>query len=295
MGHVVEQSPPWRPKRSAATLTWGQYGLSTLWSTITSLGPRNVVMLLQEVLPQMSNTTFYFSEADSPAVAGLVALTIDDGICRGGNWSASLLTEVLELLQSHSAKATFFLSSRYVRPRDLKQLVSEGHELANHMPEDREYASMPVEDFTTALDETNALLRPFLRTGARHWFRAPQARLTPAMATVLQAKNMSHALGDCYADDWAIPDPGRVASIYLRQVQSGSVMILHMPQRGFRQHTFEVLRLILRGLAERQLRAVTLSQLADAARAGPEKWRLFGVALEVAAGISDSYQLVSNL
>jgi len=27
---------------------------------------------------------------------------------------------------------------------------------------------------------------------------------------------------DCYADDWAIPDPMRVASVYLRQVQEGS-------------------------------------------------------------------------
>ncbi|CAE7681256.1 unnamed protein product [Symbiodinium microadriaticum] len=82
------------------------------------------------------------------------------------------------------------------------------------------------------------------------------------------ARNMSHALGDCYADDWAIPDAFRVASVLLRQVQSGSVAVLHMPQRGFRQHTLEVLRHFLQGLAQRQLRAVTLSQLADAALLG---------------------------
>ena len=37
----------------------------------------------QGMLPQLANTTFYFSAADFPAVEGLVALTIDDGICRG--------------------------------------------------------------------------------------------------------------------------------------------------------------------------------------------------------------------
>ncbi|CAE7849407.1 nodB, partial [Symbiodinium necroappetens] len=237
-------------------------------STLTSLGPRNIITVLQGMLPQLANTTFYFSAADFPAVDGLVALTIDDGICRGGNWSASLLPEVLELLAGSSAKATFFLSSHYVRPKDLRRLASHGHELANHMPEDREYASWPVEEFREALDETDAVLRPFMRADARHWFRAPQAWLTSDMAVVLQARNMSHALGDCYADDWAIPDAFRVASVLLRQVQSGSVAVLHMPQRGFRQHTLEVLRHFLQGLAQRQLRAVTLSQLADAALLG---------------------------
>ena len=38
------------------------------------------------MLPQLANTT-YFSAADFPAVEGLVALTIDDGICRGGRFS----------------------------------------------------------------------------------------------------------------------------------------------------------------------------------------------------------------
>eukprot|EP00439_Symbiodinium_sp_Y106_P007504 s7104_g1.t1 len=281
VSHVAETSPPWRPRKTRADLSWGQYGLWALWSTLTSLGPRNIITVLQGMLPQLANTTFYFSATDFPAVEGLVALTIDDGICRGGNWSASLLPEVLELLAGSSAKATFFLSSHYVRPKDLRRLVSQGHELANHMPEDREYASWPVEEFREALDETDAVLRPFMRADARHWFRAPQARLTSDMAVVLQARNMSHALGDCYADDWAIPDALRVASVLLRQVQSGSVAVLHMPQRGFRQHTLEVLRHFLQGLAKRQLRAVTLSQLADAALAGrqPEDKKGFMPAL----------------
>ncbi|CAK9117728.1 unnamed protein product [Durusdinium trenchii] len=244
-------------------LTWGQYGLWILWSIVTSLGPRNVVFLAKEVFPQLANTTFFFSAHTSPGVRGLVALTIDDGICRGDR-SKSMLPEVLKLLRSFEAKATFFLSSHYVHGNDLPRLVFEGHEPANHMPEDKEYASSSAKSFEAALAETDALLnaacdmlaisarksqfigqddvvRPFLKASQKRWFRAPQARLTMEMAEVLQARNMTHALGDCYADDWAIPDPVRVASVYLRQVQEGSVVIMHMPQEGFRQHTYEVL------------------------------------------------------
>ncbi|CAK9028289.1 Inositol hexakisphosphate kinase 1 (InsP6 kinase 1) (InsP6 kinase KCS1) (PKC1 suppressor protein 1) [Durusdinium trenchii] len=221
-------------------LTWGQYGLWILWSIVTSLGPRNVVFLAKEVFPQLANTTFFFSAHTSPGVRGLVALTIDDGICRGDR-SKSMLPEVLKLLRSFEAKATFFLSSHYVHGNDLPRLVFEGHEPANHMPEDKEYASSSAKSFEAALAETDDVVRPFLKASQKRWFRAPQARLTMEMAEVLQARNMTHALGDCYADDWAIPDPVRVASVYLRQVQEGSVVIMHMPQEGFRQHTYEVL------------------------------------------------------
>lgn len=59
------------------------------------------------MLPQYADTSFYFT---GPSVQGLVALTIDDGICRG-TATQSMLPEVLSLLRSHRARATFFLSS----------------------------------------------------------------------------------------------------------------------------------------------------------------------------------------
>lgn len=39
----------------------------------------------QHLFPQFRNTTFYFSASEFPNIQGLVALTIDDGICRGGH------------------------------------------------------------------------------------------------------------------------------------------------------------------------------------------------------------------
>ena len=86
------------------------------------------------------------------------------------------------------------------------------------------------------------------------------------MSRVLVEQNMTHVLGDCYADDWAIPDPERVAEVYLRQVDAGSVAIMHMPEHGFREHTYETMRLFLEGLSSRGFSAVTLSHLDALAR-----------------------------
>eukprot|EP00929_Paragymnodinium_shiwhaense_P106728 TRINITY_DN72336_c0_g1_i1.p1 TRINITY_DN72336_c0_g1~~TRINITY_DN72336_c0_g1_i1.p1 ORF type:complete len:323 (-),score=45.85 TRINITY_DN72336_c0_g1_i1:79-1047(-) len=247
-----------------------EFGVWLLWSVVGAVGSRHVTAAVPQVLPQYEDTVFEYAASEYPAVAGLVALTIDDGICRQADASRSMLTEVLALLRNHSAHATFFLSSEYVRPGDLERLTAAGHEVANHLPKDKSYADYSATAFEAAFLETQRMLKPHLDPHGRRWFRAPQGRLTEAMVGVLRAWNVTHVLGDCYADDWMLEKSGAevVASLYLRQVSPGSIMITHMPERGFREHTLESLKLILAGLAEQNLRAVTLRDLDRIARSG---------------------------
>ncbi|CAJ1425599.1 unnamed protein product [Effrenium voratum] len=82
VSQLVEEATP--RAKLAEGLTWGQYGTWMLWSLAASVGPRRVVSVAQHLFPQFRNTTFYFSASEFPNIQGLVALTIDDGICRGG-------------------------------------------------------------------------------------------------------------------------------------------------------------------------------------------------------------------
>ena len=52
-----------------------------------------------------------------------------------------------------------------------------------------------------------------------------------------------------------------VAKTILKQVRGGSIIILHQPEVGYREHTLAVLKLVLDGLREQRLRAVSLSEL----------------------------------
>merc|ERR1712194_18220 len=100
------------------------------------------------------------------------------------------------------------------------------------------------------------------------WFRAPQGRLTSSMRAVVVDEGMRHALGDAYCDDWCISDHTFVANTLLRQVQDGSIIIMHMPERGFRDHTLTAMAQLLAGLTERGLHVVTLSELDAMAASG---------------------------
>jgi peptidoglycan/xylan/chitin deacetylase (PgdA/CDA1 family) len=200
-------------------------------------------------------------------------LTIDDGICRQAEPERSMVGEVRELLLRHQAAATFMLCSDYVRGRegDAKKLLEDGHEFGNHCPKDREYASLSPEDFETELRQTSRELEALLPPGDGakvRWFRAPQAKYTFSMHEAVKRNGMRHALADCYCDDFMNKDPSWVASTLLRQCSSGSIIIVHMPERGHWEHTFEALRLLLEGLDARGLRCVTLSKLAELA--GPD-------------------------
>eukprot|EP00428_Durinskia_dybowskii_P016415 CAMPEP_0170226816 /NCGR_PEP_ID=MMETSP0116_2-20130129/13120_1 /TAXON_ID=400756 /ORGANISM="Durinskia baltica, Strain CSIRO CS-38" /LENGTH=274 /DNA_ID=CAMNT_0010477543 /DNA_START=63 /DNA_END=887 /DNA_ORIENTATION=+ len=217
-----------------------------------------------------SDTVCCFSASKHPGVQGLVALTIDDGLCRQEK-DRAMVKEVRELLAKHNAKATFMLCSDYVDglEEDARALIADGHEFGNHCPEDREYASLPPERFEEELLKTNRKIEGLVGEGRRiRWFRAPQARYNAGMREVIQRHGLRHALGDTYCDDWAVEDAQWIAATMLRQVGSGSVLINHFPERGFREHIFEALRLILEGLAAKGLRAVTLSTLVDIAE-GP--------------------------
>ena len=94
------------------------------------------------------------------------------------------------------------------------------------------------------------------------------------MKDVLQETNMINVMGDCYCDDWVIteaidgqPEQEQkekvrpFVNLMLRQVQQGSIVIFHMPEKNFRQSTVWALEMFLEDCQCRNLKCVTLSKL----------------------------------
>ena len=240
-------------------MSWiAQTSLKVLWSAASAIGLRR----LRHMLPShYRDTTFFW---DSRTVHGYVALTIDDGLCRSGP-EASLVNEIRAVLREHEAHATFFVCSNYLKGVEsaAADLVADGHELGNHMAEDRNfhYSKLPEADFEEELVAVTAAIEAVPGAAVR-WFRAPQGMLTKRMARVVQRRGLKHALGDAYCDDWAMAHNARfVTRTLLHQCAHGSIIILHQPERGFREHTLQVLRDLLHGLTARGLRCLTLSEM----------------------------------
>jgi peptidoglycan/xylan/chitin deacetylase (PgdA/CDA1 family) len=217
--------------------------------------------------------TINFYDVDArPCVSGYVALTIDDAPCKSRSDADSMVTKVRQLLDKFAAKATFFVISSFIEGHEASvvELLKAGHEIGNHGVEDRPYGWASAEEFEAMLLDSEAVCEKLRREAGVtrsqvRWFRAPQAKLTKVMTSVLHKHGFLNVFGDAYANDPWISDPGFLAEEILGSVQDGSIIILHMPETGFRRHCYVALRSILEELQRRKFQVVTLSTLNELA------------------------------
>ena len=224
--------------------------------------------LISRLFPTSLN---FYDVTVYPGVEGYVALTIDDCFVRQDKENRSLIPVIQKVLKQHEQKATFFTTFNYSlkswKVKQVKNLLKDGHELGNHCADDREYDNDTAEAFELDLDLTSDYIRKLTGKPSK-WFRAPSGKLSSRMQSVLTKKGMTHVMLDCFANDPHVPDAVFIAETILRGVRSGSIIVIHMPEKGFREWEVDALRFILSGLGEKKLRSVTLSELEGLAKEG---------------------------
>ena len=222
------------------------------WSLLTSPGIR---FLTELIYPKTTISHFNVDNA--------VAFTIDDGFCGVDNLDGDMIEEVRVLFKSHDAKATFFITGSHYNRKfnsDIELLIKDGHELANHNMMDWSYVSYADEEFILDFNKTELILSQY-RTKTPKWYRAPFGQFSKTMEEVIHDKNMIHVVCDAFANDTVIPDAKWIAEFILKRVRPGSIVLIHMPEKGVREWNFQALQLTLEGLEKRNLKVVTVSEL----------------------------------
>ena len=192
-----------------------------------------------------------------------VAFTIDDGFCGEDNPDGCMLDEVRELFKSHKAHATFFVTGNHcinTHKDQVDLLLKDGHEISNHNMSDWKYNKYSSEDFEYDLLRTKKVLSHYRKSPSK-WYRAPFGKLSKSMQSVLKTHDMIHVLPDVFAHDTFIPDPKWIAKFILKKVKPGSIILIHMPERGLREWNFEAMKLTLIGLEKKGLKVLNLSQI----------------------------------
>ena len=207
------------------------------------------------------------------ACSGYVALTIDDCPCRFDSTTSSKLPQVLDLLKKHNSTATFMAIGQYIsypaHEMDLIRLLKEGHELANHGVRDEAMdvlASTSPSDFVQAVDQCNQRIEHLqeMALGERpgvKWFRAPHGKYTKEMEKGIEKRGLYNVMCDSYAVDPVVEQSSWISQSLLRQTSDGSIILLHMPEAGFREYCLDALAVLLDGLSKRGLKVVTVSEL----------------------------------
>jgi peptidoglycan/xylan/chitin deacetylase (PgdA/CDA1 family) len=188
-----------------------------------------------------------------PTHERVVALTLDDGP------DAAHTRQILDVLRTHDAHATFFLIANRVRGNEplIAAMLAEGHELGNHLSRDEASIRLSPEAFAADAAEAGRVLGEFARV---RWLRPGSGWYDDAMLDAIERAGYRCALGSVYPYDPHVPSPRFAAAYVLSNVRPGAVIVLHESgERGRR--TVETLRRVLPVLRARGYHVVTLSEL----------------------------------
>ena len=191
----------------------------------------------------------------SQAAAGSVALTLDDGP------HPEVTPQVLDLLDRHQARATFFCVGRKVEEHAAvaQEIVRRGHDIGNHT-----YGHSNAFAFNGAAGmrrEIERAQQAIERATGRvpQLFRAPAGIRNPFLEPVLCGLGLHLTAWTRRGFDTVTGDPARVAARLTRGLRAGDILLLHdgrsaSDARG-RPVILEALPRVLDALGERGLRS----------------------------------------
>jgi peptidoglycan-N-acetylglucosamine deacetylase len=208
-----------------------------------------------------SSSVLYPTISHGPRNLPLVALTFDDGP------DPEVTPAVLDALGSSGARATFFVIGRHLQQHSAigARAVAEGHELGNHS-----WTHSYFQNFyrTGKQDEdvgrSTRLIQQLCGTTNEPLYRAPVGLKSPPLARVAHARKLTVVAWSLHSRDTISRNAESVATRVLARIAPGDIVLMHDGHEREGQHrrlAAAALPMILRGLKERGLRSVTVSEL----------------------------------
>ena len=193
----------------------------------------------------------------APARAA-IAITIDDGP------DPEVTSRVLDLLDEHEARATFFCIGERVdrHPALARAIVARQHEIGNHTYRHvMHFSLLGPRGLAQEVGRAQEAIGTATGEVAR-FFRAPAGLRNPFLEPVLRRANLQLVSWTRRGFDTVSGSAGRVLDSLTRDLQGGDILLLH---DGHAARTssgspviLEVLPRLLQALAAAQLASITL-------------------------------------
>jgi peptidoglycan/xylan/chitin deacetylase (PgdA/CDA1 family) len=187
-----------------------------------------------------------------------VALTFDDGP------DPEVTPRVLDLLDRHSAKASFFCVGQRVAayPEIVRDIVHRGHSVENHSyRHPYAFACLSPSALKREIERTQTEIRALTGTEPM-FFRAPMGLRSPLLDPVLAQSNLRYVSWTRRGLDCMSQNPTAVLKRLIRGLSAGDLLLLH---DGSCARTLNgepivvaVLPSLLEHLSQRGLRPVSL-------------------------------------
>lgn len=190
-----------------------------------------------------------------------IALTFDDGP------NPAVTPELLDLLDRHSVRATFFLIGAHVRacPELAREISGRGHAIGNHTHTHPALPLLSARRISEELARCDDAIVSATGQSPR-WMRPPYGFRSPLLhGIVAQRKGAGVVMWSRLARDWK-PQATEPIVQRLRRVRGGDIVLLHDGDHrapgGDRRHTVEALANWIPRWRDAGLHMVTLDEIA---------------------------------
>lgn len=204
-----------------------------------------------------------------------LAITFDDGP------NPSITPKLLDLLDQHKARATFFVMGAFVRdsPELLREVFSRGHVIGNHTETHPNLFRKNLSEIRVELRLCQMAVKNALGTPPK-WFRPPFGLRNPLLAMAARELDLRIAMWTLMPKDWKAPSAqwliGRMEPIARRAQRlasrkqgGGDILCLHdgshRQQNGDRSLTLAALEYWLPRWRDLGLEFVTIDDAVFAA------------------------------
>jgi len=222
--------------------------------------PLAMLLLVFLAAPFLHQMSFFIPVISrGPSDRSAVALTFDDGPDPGTT------PMLLQLLQRHSVRATFFVVGRRARkyPELIQAILDHGHTIGNHGFHHDSLAAF--KGTGRVLREIDATQKTLAFQGVRPLvFRPPAVVTYPAMGRALAKLNLTAVTFSCRAWDRGNRSVARIAQRILARVQPGDIIMLHdrLPSRRSElSRWLGQMASVVTGIQRRGLTIVPLAEL----------------------------------
>ncbi len=180
-----------------------------------------------------------------PTQEKIVFLTFDDG---PGPWTK----EVLEILNKHNIKSTFFVLGELVKYRKdlLKQIYSQGHEIGIHCYEHKNFYQLQKKQSLNEVKQElifqieQSIKEVYDSIGIKpRYLRMPYGYYRSWMDEYLKKYNLT-VINWCFGFDWQNITSAEMADKYCKNLQPGGIYLFHDGGQN-RKKTVESLKIFI--------------------------------------------------
>ncbi len=219
--------PPRHPHAWAWIFVASQLAVVAIWwawgwkAGLAALAATHLALVWATLRPQSRVLSPVLSRL--PTDERVVWLTIDDG-------PSDDTRAMLDLLDAHGARATFFLvgARAQARPELVAEIVRRGHGIGQHSHTHPQawFWALPPRAMREQIDNAQAALT-FLAGARPRWFRAVVGMSNPFVAAQLKRHGLARVAWSARGFDAVLRDPAGVVARIERDLAPGAIVLLH--------------------------------------------------------------------